>query len=46
MADLHRILSGQSLTRAELIGAGIFVLIWFGMDVIMFVDFVIQKMRP
>ncbi len=37
---LHRILSGQSLTRGQLIGAGIFVITWFTMDVIQFLDMV------
>lgn len=41
---IHRILSGQSLTPRELTGAGIFVLVWFGMDVIMFIDFIVSKL--
>ena len=41
---LHRVLSGQSLTRAELIGAGVFVIIWFAMDVVQFVGWIIEKL--
>jgi hypothetical protein len=40
MAVFHRILSGQSLTPRQIHAAGIFVLIWFGMDVIQFADMV------
>lgn len=41
MDAIHRILAGQALTRRELIGAGIFVMIWFVMDIIQFADMVI-----
>ena len=41
---IHRILSGQSLTPRELAGAGIFVAVWFLMDLIQFVDFVWSKL--
>lgn len=37
MDFVHRILSGQSLSRAELIGAGVFVALWFLMDLVQFV---------
>ena len=40
MEALHRILSGQALTERQLIGAGVFVLAWFTMDVIQFLDMV------
>lgn len=40
---LHRVLSGQSLTRAELVGAGVFVLTWWLMDVAQFVDWIWGK---
>ena len=43
MDSLHRILSGQSLTRPQLIGAGIFVGFWFLIDVIQFVDWLWGK---
>ncbi len=44
MSDtIHRILSGQSLSRKELIGAGIFVMVWFLMDVVQFVDMIVGK---
>jgi hypothetical protein len=41
---LHRMLTGNTLTRGQLIGAGAFVLIWFLMDVIQFADFVWGKL--
>jgi hypothetical protein len=44
MDTLHRILSGQSLTRRELVGAGVFVLTWWLMDVIQFADFLWGKL--
>lgn len=40
---LHRILSGSPAHRRELIAAGLFVAIWFAMDVIQFVDWVASK---
>jgi hypothetical protein len=40
MEALHRILSGQSLTPRQITAAGVFVLVWFTMDVIQFVDMV------
>ncbi len=43
MDTLHRILSGQALTDGQLRWAGVFVLVWFGMDVIMFIDFIASK---
>lgn len=44
MSDaFHRMLTGNTLTRGQLIGAGAFVLFWFAMDVIQFVDFVVEK---
>lgn len=42
---LHRILSGQALTRGQLIAAGCFVMFWFGMDLIQFADWAIEKLR-
>jgi hypothetical protein len=45
MKGLHRVLSGQSLTPRELVGAGIFVLVWFVMDVIQFIDMVLGWFR-
>jgi hypothetical protein len=44
MDALHRILSGQCLTRGQLIAAGCFVLFWFGIDVVQFVDWLVQKL--
>ncbi len=33
----HRVVSGQALTRGQLIGAGVFVMFWFLMDLVGFV---------
>jgi hypothetical protein len=46
MDALHRIVSGGPKRRAELIAAGVFVLIWFGIDIIQFSDWVLQKFNP
>lgn len=43
MDALHRILSGQSVTKRELTWAGVFVIGWFVMDVIQFADFIFEK---
>jgi hypothetical protein len=43
MEALHRILSGQALTTRQLTLAGIFVSVWFLMDLIQFVDWVAGK---
>ncbi len=45
METLHRILSGQALTPRQVTLAGCFVLVWFGMDVVMFVDFIVDKFK-
>ena len=45
MDALHRILTGQSLTERQLFWAGVFVMVWFGMDVIQFIDFVYEKFK-
>lgn len=44
MDSLHRILSGQAVTRTQLICGGIFIAIWSGSDFIMFTDFVMTKL--
>lgn len=44
--SLHRILSGSPARRIELIAAGIFVAVWFLMDVVQFTDWAIQKFSP
>lgn len=41
MDALHRILAGQTLTRRDLIFAGWFVIVWFVMDVIQFIDMIV-----
>lgn len=40
----HRILSGSPMSRGELIFAGGFVLQWWLMDVVQFVDWLIGKL--
>jgi hypothetical protein len=42
---INRILSGQALTRPQLVGAGVFVAVWFLMDAIQFADWVWSKFR-
>ncbi len=43
---LHKILAGNPGTRRELVAAGIFVAVWFAIDVIQFADWAIQKFNP
>jgi hypothetical protein len=43
MDAFHRILSGQSLTRRELQIAGAFVLMWFAMDLVQWIDWLWGK---
>jgi hypothetical protein len=43
MDFLHRILSGQTLTRRELHIAGWFVVAWFILDLVEWVDWLIDK---
>jgi hypothetical protein len=42
---INRILSGQALTHRQLVGAGVFVAVWFLMDAIQFADWVWSKFR-
>jgi hypothetical protein len=42
----HRLLTGQALTRSELIGGGIFVLGWFVMDFVQWFDWLTLKLWP
>lgn len=44
MDALHRILSGQCLTPKQIRLAGLFVILWFGMDFVEFIDWVIGKL--
>ena len=44
MDALHRILSGQALTARQLRGAGFFVMSWWLMDLVQFVDWLWGKM--
>lgn len=46
MDTLHRILSGQSVTKRELLFAGLFVAVWFLMDVIQFAFFIAEQIKP
>lgn len=43
--DIHRVLTGQTLTRKELVIGGIIVIIWFLMDLIQFVDWLWLKLH-
>lgn len=43
MTDIHRILTGQALTRKELIIGGSVVAIWFLMDLVQWVDWLVGK---
>lgn len=43
MTDIHRILTGQAITRKELMIGGILVAIWFLMDLAQWVDWLMSK---
>ncbi len=45
MDPLHRILTGQTLSRKELVVGGTIVGIWFVMDLIQWVDWLISKFK-
>lgn len=42
---LHRIVTGQPLTRKELNSAGFFIAVWFLMDVVQWLDWLIGKLQ-
>jgi hypothetical protein len=42
----HRLMTGQAVTRGELIGGGILVAIWFVMDAVQWIDWLSQKVAP
>jgi len=42
---LHRIVTGQALTRKELNFAGFFIATWFLMDVVQWLDWLIGKFQ-
>lgn len=44
--NINRILSGSPEHRTELIAAGIFVALWFAMDLAQWVDWVASKVHP
>lgn len=46
MKFVHRILSGSPDTSKELIAAGLFVAVWFLMDIVQFADWAVQKLKP
>ena len=41
--DINRILTGQSVTRAELIAAGVLMMVWFLMDLAQWIDWFLTK---
>lgn len=43
MDALHRALTGQTLSRRELRIGSVLIMVWFGMDVIQFVDWLVGK---
>lgn len=44
MSDvLHRILTGQTISRKELAVAGIVVGVWFAMDLVQWIDWAVAK---
>lgn len=43
MDAIHRILTGQPLTRKELIVGGVFVIVWFLMDLVQWIDWLLSK---
>ena len=43
MTDIHRILTGQAITRKELMIGGILVAIWFLMDLAQWIDWLMSK---
>lgn len=44
--DLHRIVSGTPLTSTQLRAAGWFIVVWFWMDLVQWVDWLIGKLMP
>lgn len=45
LALISRILAGQTLVHDELVAAGIFVMVWFVMDVIQFADMIREWLK-
>lgn len=44
--NIHRILSGSPEHRRELIAAGLFVAVWFAIDLVQWVDWALEKFNP
>jgi hypothetical protein len=42
---VHRVLTGQTLTRKELMIGGFVVAIWFVMDLVQWLDWLVSKFR-
>ncbi len=42
---LHRIVTGQALSRKELNYAGFFIATWFMMDLVQWLDWLFEKLR-
>lgn len=45
MADIHRILTGQAVTRWELVIGGVLVALWFLMDLAQWIDWLLGKLH-
>jgi hypothetical protein len=45
MDAIHRVLTGQPLNRTELIVAGALVLLWFLMDLVQWIDWLLNKLN-
>jgi hypothetical protein len=43
--SVHRIMTGQALTRNELRLAGFFIAVWFLMDLVQWLDWLSEKFR-
>lgn len=46
MDAMHRVLVGQTLSRRELVTAGVVVILWIVIDVIQFADWAWTKLDP
>lgn len=43
MDALHRALTGQTVSKRELVIGGVFILVWFGMDVAQFIGWLFES---
>lgn len=46
MIDLNRIIVGAPEHKLELLAAGVFAFLWFAMDLIQWIDWLISKLYP